>query len=132
MKLAQASSFFRPEILSLPSNTLKEYLAADCLKPYRLLLERIIRFKKHTLSQKEEELLSLQGEMASTANQVFRQLNDADMKFGVVKNEAGEQVELSHATYSQFMISPKRAIRKAAFEKYYAGFGSFENTYAAF
>jgi oligoendopeptidase F len=131
MKLAQAGSFFRPEILGLPANTLKEYLAADCLKPYRLLLERIIRFKKHTLSQKEEELLSLQGEMASTANQVFRQLNDADMKFGVVKNEAGEQVELSHATYSQFMISPKRAIRKAAFEKYYAGFGAFENTYAA-
>ena len=131
MKLSQAGSFFRPEMLSLPANTLKEYLAADVLKPYRLLLERIIRFKKHTLSQREEELLSLQGEMASTANQVFRQLNEADMKFGTLKNEQGEVVELTHATYSQFMISPKRAVRKAAFEKYYEGFASHENTYAA-
>ncbi len=131
MKLSQAASFFRPELLALPASQLKEYLVADCLKPYRLLLDRIIRFKKHTLSQREEELLSLQGEMASTANQVFRQLNDADMKFGTVKNERGETVELTHATYSQFMISPKRNVRKAAFEKYYEGFASHENTYAA-
>jgi oligoendopeptidase F len=119
MKISQAGSFFRPELLALPAAQLKEYLSAECLKPYRLLLDRIIRFKKHTLSQREEELLALQGEMASTASQVFRQLSDADMKFGTVKNERGETVELTNATYSQFLISPKRAVRKNAFHQYY-------------
>jgi oligoendopeptidase F len=131
MKISQAGSFFRPELLALPAAQLKEYLSAECLKPYRLLLDRIIRFKKHTLSQREEELLALQGEMASTASQVFRQLSDADMKFGTVKNERGETVELTNATYSQFLISPKRAVRKNAFHQYYDEFAAHENTLAA-
>ncbi len=94
-------------------------------------LERLLRYKPHTLGQAEEKLLAMQTEMSETANQVFRQLTDADLKFGHVKNEKGEQVELSNATFSLFLHSPNRAVRKAAFHQYYAQFKGHENTLAA-
>lgn len=131
MRASEAASFIRPELLALSQARLKRLLAASALKPYRLLLERLVRFKPHTLSQQEEQLLAMQGEMSQTASRVFRQLHDADMKFGFVTNEQGEQVELSNATLSQFLISPRRAVRQTAFQQYYQQFAAHENSLAA-
>ena len=60
-KAGQASSFIRPEILAIPSEKMDEYLASPALAPYKLLLTRILRFKPHTLSDKEERLLAMQS-----------------------------------------------------------------------
>ena len=68
-----------------------KFLAAKPLAEFRLVLERLLRFKPHTLGKKEEKLLAMQTEMAEAAGQIFRQLNDADLKFGAVKNERGER-----------------------------------------
>ena len=66
-KAGQASSFIRPEILAIPAEKMDEFLASPALAPYKLLLTRIIRFKPHTLSDKEERLLAMQAEMAELA-----------------------------------------------------------------
>src|SRR3954466_15214586 len=99
---AEAASFIRPEILALPDKKLKEYLEAKPLRPFKLQLERLVRFKPHTLSPGEEKLLAMQSEMAGAADRVFRQLTDADLKFGMCRNEKGESVELSHSSFSSF------------------------------
>ncbi len=130
-RAAEASSFMRPEILAIPSSKMKKFLASPELKKYKLSLERLVRYKKHTLGKKEEQLLAMQGEMASASNKAFRQLLDSDMKFGTVKNEENESVELTNSSFSQFLNSPKRAVRKAAFKKYYEQFTGHENTLAA-
>jgi len=127
----EASSFIRPEILSISSAKMNKFLAAKELKPYQLQLERLLRFKKHTLSDKEEELLAGQGEMADAANNAFRQLLDSDMKFGVIEDENGAQVELTNATLGQLLQAPKRSVRKTAFHQYYEQFVGHENTLAA-
>ena len=54
----------------------------------------------------------MQSEMADAASQTFRQLTDADFKFGMIKNEQGEAVELSHSSFSALLHSPKRAVRR--------------------
>jgi len=131
IRLGEASSFIRPEILAIPAGKLKKLLAAKELKPYRLSLERLLRYKKHTLGKKEEQLIAMQGEMAGTAGKAFRQLLDADLKFGNVKNEAGAQIELSNSTLSEFLYSPKRSVRKTAFHQYYEQFTGHENTLAS-
>ncbi len=130
-RAAEAASFIRPELLALPKSKLQKLMDAAVVQPYRLLLERLVRFKKHTLSKREEELLAMQGEMAQAANRAFRQLHDADMKFGAVTNEKGEKIELSNANFLQFLTSPKRTVRKAAFHQYYKQFAAHENTLAA-
>ena len=128
---AQAGSYIRPEIMAIPAAKMKKFLAAPQLAPHRLTLERLLRYKPHTLGKSEEKLLAMQSQMAETANQVFRQLNDADLKFGALKNEKGETVELSLASYSVFMRSPQRSVRKAAFHQLYDQYQAHEHTLAA-
>jgi oligoendopeptidase F len=130
-KASQAASYIRPELLGLPEAKLKEYLAAKELKAWKLVLERIIRYKPYTLTPREEEILAMQGEMAGAANAAFRQLLDADLKFGNVKDEKGREVELSNSTFMKLLVSPDRKVRKAAFHQYYAQFKGHENTLAA-
>ena len=127
----QAASFIRPEILAIPAATLRKFLAAKELAPYRLLLERLERYRPHTLSDAEERLLAMQTEMADAANHIFRQLNDADLKFGMVENERGESIELSHSSFSALLHSPARKVRQNAFHQYYGVFAAHENTLAA-
>ena len=130
-RAAEEASFIRPELLSLSSSKLKKLIQSPLLKHYRLTLERLVRSKPHTLGDREEQLLAMQSEMSQTASRAFRQLLDADMKFGVVENEQGEQIELSNATFSQLLVSPSRKVRKDAFVTYYQQFEGHENTLAA-
>jgi oligoendopeptidase F len=130
-RASQAASYIRPEILAIPENRVKELLDDKALKPYRLMLERILRYRPHTLSDREERLLAMQGEMAQAAGKAFRQLLDADLKFGFVRNEKGESVELSQSTYMQLLYSPRRNVRRTAFHQFYQQFVGHENTLGA-
>jgi oligoendopeptidase F len=130
-RAGQASSFIRPEIMDIPAEKMDAFLAAKALAPHRLTLERILRYRPHTLGKNEEKLLAMQSEMSEAANQVFRQLTDADMKWGMIKNERGELIELGNSSFSAFLHSPSRAVRKKAFHEYYKQFAAHENTLAA-
>ncbi len=130
-RAGQAASYIRPEIMDIPAKTMDKFLASKELAEYRLLLEQLLRYKPHTLSKREEKLLAMQAEMSDAANQIFRQLTDADLKWGSIKNERGELVELSNATFSAFLQSPDRRVRKKAFHEYYRQFAGHENSLAA-
>jgi oligoendopeptidase F len=130
-RVSEASSFFRPELLSLPQETLEWYLNAPELTEYRTWLERIIRYRAHTLGPAEEKLLAMQGQMSAAPSLIFRQLNDADLKFGTLADEQGREVELSHSTFSSFLHSPDADVRGRAFRQYYAQFNAHKNTIAA-
>lgn len=130
-RAGQAASFLRPEILAIPPERMDQFLIDKRLAPHRLTLERLLRFRPHTLGEKEEKLLAMQTEMAQAAGKIFRQLNDADLRFGTVKNDKGELVELSHSTFGALLHSPQRSVRKAAFHQYYQQYDAHANTLAA-
>lgn len=130
-RAAQAASYIRPEVLAIADDTMQQFLAAGRLAPYRLILERLLRYKPHTLSQKEERLLAMQIEMAEASNKIFRQLNDADLKFGNVKDDRGQWVELTHSSFSALLHSPKRGVRKTAFHKLYQEYADHQYTLTA-
>jgi oligoendopeptidase F len=130
-RAAQGASFIRPEIMAIKSAVIEKFLASKELADYRLLIERMLRYKPHTLSRSGEKLLAMQSEMSEASNQIFRQLSDADLKWGLVKNERGEWIELSNSSLSTFLHSPKRSVRKAAFHKFYEQYGAHQNTLAA-
>ncbi len=127
---AEAASFLRPELLALPDETLKGYLQSSALADYKLALERIIRYKPHTLSTNEERLIALQTEMSQTPRLVFDQLTDADLKFGTLTVD-GETLELSHGSFMLCLEHPDRDVRKTAFHQYYAEFQDHANTLTA-
>ncbi len=130
-RAGQAAAYIRPEILAIPTARMQEYLQDERLASYRLQLERLLRYKPHTLSESEERLLAMQTEMAQAAGKIFRQLNNADLRFGNTKNEKGELVELSHATFSTLLHSPKRTVRQRAFHQYYRSYAEHQYTLAA-
>ncbi|HSU69334.1 MAG TPA: oligoendopeptidase F [Tepidisphaeraceae bacterium] len=128
---AEASSFIRPELMAIPPKKMQQFMEARELAEWKLALERILRYREHTLSKGEENLLAMQGQMSEASNQAFRQLNDADLKWPMVRNEKGESVELGHSSFSAFLHSPSRKVRKEAFHKYYGQYDAHKNTIAA-
>jgi oligoendopeptidase F len=130
-RAAQESSYIRPEILAIPDETMAEFLRAPVLAEYRLALERLLRYKPHTLSESEERLLAMQLEMAQTSQQAFGQLTNADMKFGEIELEPGRRIPLTHASFLTCLESPDRNVRRAAFHQYYSEFADHDNTLAA-
>jgi len=130
-RAGEAASFIRPEIMAIPPATLAAWMELPVLAPYRLLLERVVRTRSHTLSESEERLLAMQGTFAGTAGKVFRQLTDADLKFGSVTTGTGERIELSNATFTTLLHDPAPDVRRAAFHQYYAQYEAHANTLAA-
>ena len=130
-KANETASFIAPEIQAIPKKRMDGFLESAVLKPFRFQIERLLRYKPHILSEAEERILAMQGEVAETAGKVFGQLNDADLKFGFVKNERGEIIELTQGSFRGLLESPKRSVRKEAFDKFYASYNAHENTLAA-
>jgi oligoendopeptidase F len=58
-------------------------------------------------------------------------LTDADLKWPAIENEKGEMIELGHSSFSAFLHSPKREVRRNAFTAFYTNFESHKNTLAA-
>lgn len=130
-RLNEATSFLQPELLAIPEPRMREYMADASLQPYRLFLERLLRYRPHTLSQAEERLLAMQTEMLEAPRQVFRQLNDTELEFGTVRNERNEQVPLTHGNYLSLLESPHREVRREAFRRYYSQYDKHKRTLAA-
>jgi oligoendopeptidase F len=131
VRAGELAAFIRPELLAIPAARMNEFLSAPELAEWKLVLERILRYRPHTLGESEEKLLAMAGQVTEAPSQVFRQLNDADLKWGMLKDEKGRKIELSHSSFSAFLQSPRRSVRKAAFEQYYAQFDAHKNTIAA-
>lgn len=131
-RLSAAEAFFEPELLAMEESRLQGFLKEEPeLEKYRLLINRIWRRKAHTLFAAEEEILAKTYEMATAPDDIFSMFNDADAKFGTIRDENGKEVELTHGRFGGFMESSDRRVRKEAFEALYQTYDQFQNTLAA-
>ncbi|MDT3415434.1 oligoendopeptidase F [Brevibacillus aydinogluensis] len=127
-----AISYIQPEILAIPTEQLEAWInQVPGLDHYRILLDEITRFKPHTLSAEEEAILANVSEIASAPSKIYGMLNNADIKFPMITDENGEEVELTKGRYVQFMECKDRRVRKEAFEALYATYDKHRNTIAA-
>ena len=127
-----AGSFETPEIISIPQETLESfYRERPELELYRRALDSIRRKKSHVLSDAEERLIALTGDMSGVPEQVFSMFSDADLKFPDAIDSEGKAHQLTHGSYIPLMQSADRALRKSAFEQLYHTYDGFKNTCAA-
>jgi len=131
VETGEALSFVTPEVLSLSDSELDAMINNESLAKYRHTLEEMRRQKAHILSKSEEALMAQVGNISSAPGTIFGMLNNADLKFPKVKNEAGEEVELSHGRYIQFLESKNRDVRREAFKAMYDTYGKLKNTMAS-
>lgn len=130
-EFAALSSYIIPELMAVNPDRMGKMLSASCLAPYREFLEKTLRFREHTLGEKEEHLLALQSRPAEMVSQIFDQLVDVNLDFGEIKDEKGRPVRLTHGNYRMFLESPRRSVRQAAFRAYYKQFESHAHTLAS-
>ncbi|MEK9629985.1 MAG: oligoendopeptidase F, partial [Nitrospinota bacterium] len=125
-----ASSFIRPEIMSIPQEKMSQFLEEKGMEFYRFHLEQILRYREHTLSEKEEKLLAQTGEMSRAARDGFDMLDNADLQLGEVEDEKGEKITLTHGNFQSLMQNYDRRVRKDAFHTYYKAYESHRFTYS--
>jgi oligoendopeptidase F len=132
VKVQAAASFIVPEITGIDEKRLLSFIETHKeLGIYRHYIDEIIRQKKHILTQQEEQILALSHEMAGASSDIFTMLNNADIKFPVIKDEKGEEVELTKGRYAKFLESRDRRVRKDAFHALYSSYKDKKNTLGA-
>jgi oligoendopeptidase F len=129
---ASALAFIVPEILAVDEEKIKGFLnEKEELKLYEHALEEINLQRPHVLSAEEEALLAQASEVMSSPSNTFGMLNNADLEFPSIKDENGEDVEITHGRYIRFLESEDRRVREDAFKAVYKTYGSFKNTFAS-
>lgn len=121
-------SWVEPEILALPEETVKKYLIDPLLAEYHTYLARIVRLRVHTLSIEQETLLAQLGKPLATSEKTFSVFNNADLHFPDVMDKEGKSYSLTHGTYSVYLQSNDRTLRRNAFHALHTKFSEFENT----
>ena len=128
-KLANATAFADPEILAIPDKKLQRFMRKEeGLQLYDFYLEDLRRSKAHILPKEQEELLALAGAVTRGPNNAFGMLTNADFKWETIKDEKGNDVEMSRSRYYYFMKSGDRRVRHDAYKELYVPFQGHINT----
>ncbi|MGO2964010.1 MAG: oligoendopeptidase F [Carnobacterium maltaromaticum] len=131
-KSSEAISWFEPEVLEIPEETLAKFFEENKkLDIYRHFIDQMTSSRAHILSANEEALLAGAGEIFGASSRTFSVLNNADIQFPVIKDEEGNDIQLTHGVYGQLMESTNREVREAAFKNLYKTYEGLKNTFAS-
>lgn len=124
-------AFFEPEIVEMDDTTIDGFFAAEPkLAEFKFMLTKIRNEKAHVLSNLEEQLLSRASKALNAPDEIYNTLNDADLTFGTVHDDDGNEVQLTHGNRSQFTESQNREVRKEAVLAYEKPYNELRNTFA--
>ncbi|MBO5517307.1 MAG: oligoendopeptidase F [Firmicutes bacterium] len=131
-RVSEITSFFTPELAAIPEEKLRSWIEAEPgLAVYAHFLDEILRNRPHILSKEEEKLLAQLSEISGVMGDTFDMLSDADMKFGTIQDESGNEIEVTHGSYVGLLSGKDRRIRKEAYEHMYAQYEGHRNTVAS-
>lgn len=128
----KVSYFIVPSILKCDKELIDKYYKEEPrLKEYEVSIKNIYRYKDHTLSDKEEKILSSIGKMMGNSYDTYELFKDCDMSFGDINDEEGKKIELTNSNYSLYIESKNRNVRKGAFDTLYKEYKKYSNTFAS-
>ncbi|MDV2685071.1 oligoendopeptidase F [Alkalihalophilus lindianensis] len=130
-QVSQAVSYMTPELLSLDEKLIMRFVDEhEGLKKYEQLLEELSKERPHVLTEAEEAILAQASEALQSSSQTFGMLNNADLTFPTIKDEDGEDVEITHGRFISLLESSDRSVRENAFKAVYRTYGQYKNTFA--
>jgi oligoendopeptidase F len=131
VELDAATSYVRPEILSLDPARVQAWAAAEPrLAQYRFYLEDVIRAKPHTLSAGEERVIAEAQSFAGTGSGAYGILTNADLPWPTVKLSTGE-VRLDSSGYGLARTSRNAADRDLVFSAFFGALRGYSRTMGA-
>ena len=129
----QASAWFNPEMLAIPLDTIRGWMAAHAaLAVYRFAIESLFHEQEHVLDEKGERLLSYAGRFNSIPYDSYAAMTTADMKFPSITLSTGERVTLTYGQYRALLETNRRQDDRAtAYRAFHQAYADSQNTYAA-
>ena len=125
-------SYVVPEILTIPEETIEKFVSEKPeMNVYKQGLKEINLQRPHILPAEQEALLAQAGDVMGASSNTFGMLSNADLRFPNIKDENGDEVELTQGRYITFLESSDRSVREAAFKAMYETYGKFKNTFAS-
>ena len=130
--ISSKTSFISSEMLSVDYDLVLAYIKEDDrLKEFAFDLEKMFRYKSHTLSEAEEAIITEATNAFGTGSDAFNYIDNADINLGKIKDEEGNLVELTNSNYIKYMTNSNRNVRIAAFISMYNYFKGLKNTISA-
>jgi oligoendopeptidase F len=128
----QETSWFSPELLSIPMETVRRWMEETPeLAVYRFAIEEVYRQQEHVLDEAGERLMSLSSRLSGAPNEAYQALSTADANFPDVTLSTGETVTMSYGQYRAVLATNRnQADRRAAFLGHYGTYEKNVNTYA--
>ncbi|MGA5692175.1 oligoendopeptidase F [Cytobacillus pseudoceanisediminis] len=129
---ASVLAYIVPELLAEDEAKIAGFLEEKTeLQLYKHSLEEINLQRPHVLSAEQESLLAQASEVLGASSNTFGMLNNADLEFPSIKDENGEDVEITHGRFIRFLESDEQSVRHDAFKAVYETYGKFRNTFAS-
>ncbi|PWW19136.1 oligoendopeptidase F [Cytobacillus oceanisediminis] len=129
---ASTLAYIVPELLAVDEQKVAGFLEEKKeLQLYKHSLEEINLQRPHVLSAEQEALLAQASEVLGASSNTFGMLNNADLEFPSIKDENGEEVEITHGRFIRFLESDDQRVRHDAFKAVYGTYGKFRNTFAS-
>ena len=126
------TAFTIPELLEMDESLVNKFMEEkEDLKVYDRYFKRVFKKKAHILSKEMEELMANSGEITSAPRSIFNMFNNADLKFPTIKDEDGNDIEITHGRYAKLMESEDRRVRKETFLGFHNAYMDFKNTLAS-
>ncbi len=126
-KYSTELAFFDPEMAKQDEKYLKSLISDKRFSDYEYILKKIIKRKAHTISEKEERLIGMAGEIFETFNETFGMIDNIELPLSEIEWE-GKKTKISHGLYGIILHSDNREKRKEVYEKYYGAYTSLINT----
>ena len=132
-KQQQASSWFNPELLTIPLETVRGWMdGSPDLAVYRFAIESLFHEQEHVLDEQGERLLSFAGRFGSMPHDSYSALTTADMKPATITLSSGDEVTLTYGQYRAILeTSRSQEDRGAAYRAFHEAYADKLNTYAA-
>ena len=131
IEAGEALAFVEPELLGLPSQRLDELRTDPVLAPYQHMLDDLARRRPHVRSTEIEQILAQGADVARAPADAFTALDNADLTFGRVRDEAGTEIELTKARHALLLRSKERETRRQVSETFTKAYLDHRHTLAA-
>lgn len=127
-----AVAWYLPEVLSIKPERLEQFIKrTPGLEAHRHDFDDINRSRPHILSHEVEAVLAAVSKVRSAPDTIYTALTYADLKLPMVKDDAGNNVQLTEDNYGPLLDSKNREVRKAAFEAMFGSYDGLRNSISA-
>ena len=129
---SEASWFVNPRIIKLNKEAIDEWKSEKPeLESYSRIIEKTLRMQPHTLGDEGEQILSKMEDRNGAAGSIRSIFANSDLRFGTIKDENGNKIELTDTNYVPNLTSKDRAHRRRTFKALYKTYEAFGNTFAS-